>query len=303
MCKGYSYFVAALLFCFITAAFGQTVYFLVSEIEPAYGDSYVLPLTEPNDIAHARDLIAYGPSAGFAIVRADIACNSDCINRDYLSPAKRAWSWHVTDFIGFAQITQEVYDGWPGGVQNNCSLWAGGIGFWHYTITAEFGMDPNHWHRDFNGDTKVDFVDFVPVGNNWENECVQPDWCGGTDLDRNGKVDCNDLKIFAESWLSPFASPPAPVFNCWTWSYQCYGDADNKTEGLTTKYRVFTSDATILANANNTSYPDVRYNPCADFNRDYRVNGNDESILTAHWMKKDTQLQPPCPPYVPVCQQ
>ena len=44
------------------------VYFIVAEREPFHHDSYVLPLTEPADIAHARDLIARGPPLVFAEV-------------------------------------------------------------------------------------------------------------------------------------------------------------------------------------------------------------------------------------------
>jgi hypothetical protein len=54
-----------LLTSFIAATVqGDTVYFLVGEINPYYNDCYVLPLDEPSDIAHARDLITYGPEIG-----------------------------------------------------------------------------------------------------------------------------------------------------------------------------------------------------------------------------------------------
>jgi hypothetical protein len=298
--------VFAVYFCLISACFGETVYFLVAETSPSHGDSYVLPLTEPNDIAHARDLIKYGPGVGQAIVVARIACEPDCINRNYLAPAKLAWSWHVTGFENFADMTAEILDGWPGFVESDCEGWVsntgGLIGFWDYTVVEELGTDPNHWNRDFDDDNGVDFFDYVPESNNWDNNCSSPSWCGGTDLDHSGKVDCNDLKIFADAWLSPYASLPGDClsFPCWSWPYQCYGDADNLTQ-TPMKYRVYTSDYDILMLAYNTYYPSEGYNPCADFNRNYRVYDDDFAILAANWGKRDTMLQPPCPPKVALC--
>jgi len=66
-------FVVTVFALFIaTSASGETVYFLVAEANtPAHGDSYVLPLTEPNDIAHARDLVKYGrPGRGMSATSA-----------------------------------------------------------------------------------------------------------------------------------------------------------------------------------------------------------------------------------------
>src|SRR5262245_6634005 len=76
------------------------VQFLVSEIgEPVHHDSYVLPLSDPAAIAHARDLIRIGPSAGETIVVAAIAAGSDGINRNYLALGAPQWSWHVSEFL------------------------------------------------------------------------------------------------------------------------------------------------------------------------------------------------------------
>jgi len=112
---------------------GETVYFLVGEINPTRNDSYVLPLTDPNDIAHARGLLEFGHN----IIVANIECCSCSINRDYLSPGKPLWRWRVTEFLGFAEITAEILDGWPGFVDADCAGWitntGGTIGFWSYT--------------------------------------------------------------------------------------------------------------------------------------------------------------------------
>jgi hypothetical protein len=56
---------------------------------------------------------------------------------------------------------------------------------------------------DFDGDYDTDFVDFSIFAARW----LQTDsnfFCGdgGTDLTNDGKVDFNDLKKFADNWLT-----------------------------------------------------------------------------------------------------
>ena len=124
-------------------AFAAPVYFLVSEIpgQEVHHDSYVVPLTDPGHIAHARDLIANGTSAGETIVVAAIAPGSDGINRNITAPGQPLWNWHVTSFDGFADSTIEILDGWPSDVEKDVPAWInntnGFIGFWSYTITRE----------------------------------------------------------------------------------------------------------------------------------------------------------------------
>jgi hypothetical protein len=119
-----------------------TVYFLVSEISPTHNDSYILPLTDADDIAQARALIGDPDSNPAKIVVATIApCeNCDYPNRDLLNDGKR-WSWCITGFEGFAENTIEIYDGWPTFVEDDLDGWIentnGVIGFWAYTVTRE----------------------------------------------------------------------------------------------------------------------------------------------------------------------
>jgi hypothetical protein len=130
------------------AAHDCPVYFIVAEWPGLifHGDSYVLPLTDPKDIAQARRLIAEGPEIGSAIAGARIAAGADGINRDYLAPDAPAWSWHVTEFLGFTDSTLEILDGWPGYVEHDVEEWIrmtdGMIGFWAYTVIAELGAQP-----------------------------------------------------------------------------------------------------------------------------------------------------------------
>jgi len=121
---------------------GDTRYFLVSEREVFHGDSYILPLSDPADIAHAEALIQ-DPESGAPIVLAKIARgagNGAYINRD-LAGSGEAWSWHIAEFLGFVDFSIEVLDGWPTYVEENYDDYvhssSGQIGFWSYTISRE----------------------------------------------------------------------------------------------------------------------------------------------------------------------
>lgn len=132
---------AALLLA-ATSAQGALVYFIVAERFPAqHGDSYVLPLSDPADIQHARDLASFNPNVGQRIVLARIGKGADGVNRDYTKPGAPLWNWHVTEFLGFADFTAEIYDGWPTYVEQDVDGWiantGGVVGFWSYTVFAE----------------------------------------------------------------------------------------------------------------------------------------------------------------------
>jgi hypothetical protein len=137
----------------------STVYFLVSELpgQEFHHDSFVLPLDEPAHIAHARDLVRFGPSIGETIVFADIVAGRDDINRDLLKPGKPAYSWHVSEFTAFGDFGIELVDGHPTFVEGDVAGWidntdgnglgmpsdgVGAIGFWNYTVTAELTGPP-----------------------------------------------------------------------------------------------------------------------------------------------------------------
>lgn len=132
---------------------GPVTYFLVAEWpgDELHGDSYVLPVRRPEHVAHARALIAQGPeAAGRALVVANVRLGADGINRDLRAAGQPAWSWHVTDLLGFADCTVEILDGWPGWVEDDPQAWMrntppdgpapdseGTIGFWRYTVVEE----------------------------------------------------------------------------------------------------------------------------------------------------------------------
>ena len=62
-------FFAALL-TISSVARSETVWFEVGEINPVRAQSFLVPLNDPEQIAHARDLIARGAAAGSTILSA-----------------------------------------------------------------------------------------------------------------------------------------------------------------------------------------------------------------------------------------
>jgi hypothetical protein len=48
----------------------------------------------------------------------------------------------------------------------------------------------------------INFPDFATFSSYWQNtNCPKSNWCGGSDFNRSGTVDFEDLKIFAGHWL------------------------------------------------------------------------------------------------------
>ena len=48
----------------------------------------------------------------------------------------------------------------------------------------------------------ADFVEFAEFAEQWgQTGCTGSDWCDGADRTRNGAIDMNDLKLFADEWL------------------------------------------------------------------------------------------------------
>ena len=136
--------IALLLTAFAPAVRGEFVYFQVAELpgRETHHDSFVVPLSDIQAIAHARDVITRGPEqAGATIIFADIAKGSDGINRNLLADDKPLWNWHVTKFNDFGDIGIELLDGWPGFIESDVDGWIknsnGQIGLWGYTVVSE----------------------------------------------------------------------------------------------------------------------------------------------------------------------
>jgi hypothetical protein len=163
--------IAAVGILFVTTtggALAAPVYFLVSEFpdQKEHGDSFVLPLENAADIAHARDLIQHGKAAGRTQVTADIVAGANDINRDLLADGEPAWSWHISHFDQFADVGIELTDGWPSFIEQDVHGWinntgggtvdndgdgqpdknatVGRVAFWSYTVTAELTGEPTN---------------------------------------------------------------------------------------------------------------------------------------------------------------
>jgi hypothetical protein len=137
----------------------ETVYFLVGTLftpPDRPPDSYVLPLSQPQDIDYARFLISQwslGPSTWtnavngvHRLVTANCVSGKDGINRNYSDTRFPEWSWHVTEFLGFADVTAEILDGSPSYTERLGSNAPPGepfeIGYWTYTVVRELGPAP-----------------------------------------------------------------------------------------------------------------------------------------------------------------
>lgn len=129
-----------------TAAQSTTILFLVAQPVRFDGDSYVLPLSDPDAIAHARTLVDFGPKGLASIVVANIDAGADGVNRDHRAAGEPAWSWHVTGLVEFAEFTVEICDGTPTLVEDDVQGWLANtdstICFWSYTVVEELGPLP-----------------------------------------------------------------------------------------------------------------------------------------------------------------
>lgn len=132
----------------------ETINFVVArpELYPfGLGDSYVLPLSDPDDIATARLLVGGG---GFLFVFANVTPGSDGINRNVVALGQPLWSWHVAEFLAFDTAAIELCDGTPTYTEMESQSWSDGtlveICYWEYTVVDELGpvaVDPTTWSR------------------------------------------------------------------------------------------------------------------------------------------------------------
>ncbi len=81
---------------------------------------------------------------------------------------------------------------------------------------------------DFDGDDETDFVDFCLFAARWLGT-DSSFWCGsgGTDLSDDGKVDCDDLKQFAENWLAEDIWRLLEADYITVDDFESYGDAND----------------------------------------------------------------------------
>lgn len=82
-----------------------------------------------------------GPGRGLVVARVSKA--NDWINRNYHAPGFPAWSWKVTEFLGFADRTAEEMEGRPSQLEREFAVAEPSvereIGFWSFTVARELG--------------------------------------------------------------------------------------------------------------------------------------------------------------------
>lgn len=129
---------------------GEVIYFLVGPlplipIAPPFDGAYVLPIPKnrPEDVQHAREVIALGRMTDRLIVTAGIATGADGVNHNLLHPDLPAWHWHVMKFGGFADATTGTGDGHPSSIEANPERWVQtGVALTSYTVMRELGEEP-----------------------------------------------------------------------------------------------------------------------------------------------------------------
>lgn len=122
------------------------IYFQVSETgtNKIHNDSYILPIakSDTSNLRIARALINEFENTSTRIIVGKIKKGKtpcDFLNKDLVGG--KIWSWHVSEFNGFAELSTEVCDAWPTYIENNLDTWIseldGDICFWGYTVTKE----------------------------------------------------------------------------------------------------------------------------------------------------------------------
>ena len=122
------------------------IYFQVSETgtNKIHNDSYILPIakSDTSNLRIARALINEFENTTTRIIVGKIKkgkAQCDFLNKDLVGG--KIWSWHVSEFNGFAELSTEVCDAWPTYIENNLDTWIseldGDICFWGYTVTKE----------------------------------------------------------------------------------------------------------------------------------------------------------------------
>jgi len=123
--------------------------------------------------------------------------------------------------------------------------------------------------RDFNNDAVVDWRDFAQLASYWQtNDCNDPNWCEGSDLDLDGDVDISDLMLFAEYWLE-------------TTEYNfCPRDFDNDIKVNLVDFAILASYWQVTDCCN----PD--WCEGTDLDIDGDVDINDLMLFCDYWLKK-----------------
>lgn len=82
------------------------------------------------------------------------------------------------------------------------------------TVTDDDGVSITGWKYfdvidyDLADDNVINFLDLVEFTNHWlDTNCVEPNWCQGTDFNRDETVNAHDYSLFSQYWLQTFGLP------------------------------------------------------------------------------------------------
>ncbi|MFV1885137.1 MAG: hypothetical protein ACMZ7B_11665 [Balneola sp.] len=130
-----------------TEDLSEYTFFKIAENNSPTSESFILALTDSSQIEHARKIISDPDNTTDRIILAKIVAQNgleDYQNIDVNN--KIAWSWRIDEFIGFVFTTIEIYDGWPGYIEEDLQRWfqntsdepnSGIIGFWGFSVVEE----------------------------------------------------------------------------------------------------------------------------------------------------------------------
>lgn len=127
---------------------------------------------------------------------------ADCpqpTHAEYKFAMNGAWSINrgLGDSSG-SSIPQLAEDLQPFGPNISIDLPAG-ICVWEYHEDTDTSRV---YTIDFDGDHRIGLPDFAWMTAYWLDDlCDDPDWCGGADLNRSGRIDFEDLHPLFECWM------------------------------------------------------------------------------------------------------
>ena len=103
-------------------------------------ETFVIPISDPELVQKARDLIKKPEIAYKKVIAAQIELGHGQFNRSFGSNLGAAWSWHVSKVIGFSDFASQQCDGSPILIEVETEKWLYEIGqicFWNFTILRE----------------------------------------------------------------------------------------------------------------------------------------------------------------------
>lgn len=115
----------------------NAVYFLAAD--QANRESFSFALTDPALIAKAR--AALSKQRSMIVIARIEGVDSPGANRNFSSPDRSPWSWHVAEVFDFAELAHISCDGSPSLIEDYLPQWlgpgGGGICLWGYHLKRE----------------------------------------------------------------------------------------------------------------------------------------------------------------------